>query len=117
MILFPSLAFFVFYKGYVALCKGPSYKLSFKIYLVAQIIMCVLFFILTIAKGGSSNGFMKLKILSDCGLGFSTMLAIVEIIIYYVVIAIGALSLWKARSFFGEGDHEPFEIKEQQMQD
>ena len=97
LALMTMLAFFIFTKGYYALCKGPSHALNVKIYYICQAIMCVLFFIFTITRGGCFNGFARLPGLKECELNFSYTISIFEILMYYASIVIGAFCLWKTK--------------------
>lgn len=101
-VLWPMLAFYTFYKGYYTVCNGPNHELSSKIYYAAQIFQCVLFFIFTIIHSGAMNGFTKLPILNECDLGFSVFLSVVEIILYYLTIAIGVFSLLTIQKNYGQ---------------
>ena len=100
LFLWPALAFFVFYKGYYALCLGKNHESSLKVYFVAQVIMCLFYFIFIFIRSGPWNGFAKFPILSGCKLGFSIFLACIEILLDIIVIALGAFCLWKTKNTY-----------------
>ncbi len=89
----PLLAFFTFYKGYYAVCKGPGHANALTIYYVAQVAQLILFFIFTIIKSACFNGFVKLVLLNQCGLKFSLALAVNEIVLYYISILFGVYAI------------------------
>ena len=112
-MLMPMLAFFTFYKGYYALCKGPGHASALTIYYISQVIQLILFFIFTIIKSASFNGFVKLVVLSRCGLKFSLAIAVFEIVLYYLCILIGVYALISIRKNYGHG--EPFKSGNYEM--
>jgi hypothetical protein len=93
LVLWPALAFFVFYKGYYALCLGTNHSAALKVYYVVQVmqILFMLYFIVT--RSGSWNGFAKLPVLAECSLGFSIFLACVEIVLNCVVLGLNIFCL------------------------
>ena len=93
VILWPMLAFFVFYKGYYAICKGPSHGTSLLLYYIASGIMILLWFVFTIIKSASFNGFTKLSVLKNCNLIFPLVLSVFEIVMYYISIGLSIFSL------------------------
>jgi len=100
LMLWPALAFFVFYKGYYALCLGNNHGSALKVYYVTQVIICVFFLIFIFIRSGPWNGFTKLPVLSECGLGFSVFLACVEIVLDIIILALGAFSLYKTKALY-----------------
>lgn len=102
--MWPLLAFFTFYQGYHAMCKGPNHGLSIKIFFVAQGLQCFMFFLFTIIRSGAFNGFAKLSILSECELHFSYGASVIEILLYYVSIGAGAICLFLAHKNYGRSE-------------
>jgi hypothetical protein len=109
----PMLAFFTFYKGYYAVCKGPGHGSALTIYYVAQVAQLILFFIFTIIKSACFNGFIKLVLLSRCGLKFSLALAVFEIVLYYLSIIFGIYTIISVRKNYGHG--EPYKAAGYEM--
>lgn len=108
------LAFFTFYKGYYAICKGPGHASALTIYYVSQTLQLILFLVFTIIKSACFNGFVKLVVLSRCGLKFSLVVGVVEIVLYYVCILIGVYSLISIKKNYGQS--EPFRSANYEMQ-
>ena len=101
VILWPMLAFYTFYQGHYTVCKGPNHQIASKMFYIAQTIQCVLFFIFTIIHSGAFNGFTKLGTLSSCGLTFSLVCAIIEIVLYYISIVVGMFCLLTIKKSYG----------------
>jgi hypothetical protein len=99
-LLWPALAFFVFYKGYYALCLGTNHAVALKVYYVTQVVQCVFFLYFTFTRSGAWNGFAKLPVLANCGLGFSVFLAVIEIIADIIVLGLSVFCLWKTKNLY-----------------
>ena len=115
MLLIPILVFVTFYQGYYAVCKGPSHSTALTIFYGSQIVQLILFFIFTIIKAACFNGFIKLIVLNKCGLKFAMVLAVVEIVMYYVSILMGIYCLISVRKNYGHG--EPYKSAGYEMHD
>jgi hypothetical protein len=113
-MLMPMLAFFTFYKGYYAVCKGPEHASALTIFYIAQVVQLILFFIFTIIKSACFNGFVKLILLSRCGLKFSLALAVFEIVLYYMSILMGIYAIISIKKNYGHG--EPYKAAGYEMQ-
>ena len=107
------LAFFVFYKGYYAICKGPSHGTSLLLFYISSGIMILLWFVFTIIKSASFNGFTKLSVLKNCNLIFPLVLSVFEIIMYYFSIGLSIFCLIKISKTYGKG--EPFRAQGYEM--
>ena len=59
------------------------------------------------------NGFTKLPILNECGLGFSVFLSVIEIVLYYTTIGISVFCMLTFKKNYGE--KEPYLPKDQEM--
>lgn len=46
-------------------------------------------------RGASFNGFTKIPVLKSCSLGFPVAMLVVETVLYYLTIAIGAYCMFK----------------------
>ena len=65
--------------------------------------LCLCWFIFTITKDGSFNGWILMSVLNECtekylvqsGFGFVTFFAVIENLMYYFVIVLGIYSLLK----------------------
>lgn len=76
-------------------------------------VQLILFFIFTIIKSACFNGFVKLVLLSRCGLKFSLALAVFEIILYYLSILFGAYAIISIKKNYGHG--EPYKAAGYEM--
>ena len=101
LFLWPSLAFFTFYKGYYGLCQAPNAASCFRWFICAQITSVLFWTIFMFIGSGSFNGVAKMVTLSECGLGFSIFLAVVEMCLYLTCVILGCLSLVQARRLQG----------------
>lgn len=55
----------------------------------------MLFFIFTIVRTASFNGLAKIALLKQCQLGFPVFLTVVEVLSYWLVMAIGGFCMFK----------------------
>ena len=95
IVLWPMLAFFTFSKGYYCICKRPQHEITQKVYYAVQVFQNVLFFIFTIVRTASFNGLSKIAVLKQCDLGFPVLLAVFEILSYWLVVAVGGFCMYK----------------------
>jgi hypothetical protein len=63
--------------GYYALCLGPGHKKKIWIYKITQGLLCTAWFVFSIIPAGPFDGWVKIKVLSECSLWFSIFLAVV----------------------------------------
>ncbi len=94
--IFTFAAMLSFYHGYYAICQGPNHKRKLLIYQITQGLLCAAWFVFSILNAGPFDGWAKISILSDCGLGFSIFLAVLQSIIYLVTCFLGLFCIYKA---------------------
>eukprot|EP00347_Sterkiella_histriomuscorum_P001124 403373235 len=100
--IFTFCALFSFSQGYYAICQGPGHKRKFCFYQITQVILVIAWFVFSIIKAGPFDGWTKIGVLSECNLGFSIFLAVVQNLIYLTAIALGIYCLIRARQYYGE---------------
>ena len=61
-------------------------------------ILIIAWFVFSIIRAGPFDGWTKIGVLSECNLGFSIFLAVVQNLLYYTTIALGIFCLIKARN-------------------
>ena len=85
--------------GYQAICLAPNHDRKFMFYMVSQGILCILWFIFSIISAGSINGWTKIKVLSrtNCKMGFSIFLAVIESLVYLFTMGLGIYCLIRAK--------------------
>lgn len=80
------------------------------VYRVSQAILCICWFIFSIVGGNSPfDGWTKFKPLSECNLGFSIFLGVMQNLIYFTVCGMGIYNIVMIGRLYGE---DPF-INEQ----
>lgn len=62
--LWPTLAFFIFHRGYVAICQGPLHTVSLMLFYGSSLCALIIWSYQAIA-GGASNGIIKMVKLSQ----------------------------------------------------
>lgn len=87
---------FSFANGYYAIALGPKHERKIKIYRITQILLCILWFVFSIIGAGCFNGWVKIKTLSKCGLGFSIFLVVVESLLYLTACGLGIFCVVKS---------------------
>jgi hypothetical protein len=84
------------------------------VYRISQVILCICWFVFSIVGGNSPfDGWAKFKSLSQCNLGFSIFLGVVQNLIYLVVCGMGVYNLVVMRRLYGE---DPFIREGEQAQ-
>ena len=63
--VWPALAFFVFYKGYIAICQGPMHTFSLVLFYGFSALALFLWSYFAIG-GGPANGIVKMTKLKSC---------------------------------------------------
>jgi len=63
--------------GYYGICQAPNYRRKMLMYKITQAILIIAWFIFSIIRAGPFDGWTKISVLSECGLGFSIFLAVV----------------------------------------
>jgi len=100
--IFTCAAIYSFSCGYYAICQGPNHKRQLLIYRISQSILMIFWLIFSIMKAGPFDGWIKIKVLSQCNLGFSIFLAVVQNLLYCVAIGIGIHNLIRSGQIYGE---------------
>jgi hypothetical protein len=96
-------AMFSFVQGYYAICQGPSHGRKLWLYRVSQVVLCIAYFVFSIVGGSSPfDGWVKFKVLSECGLGFSIFLAVVQNLIYLIACGLGLYNVWAVGKAYGQ---------------
>lgn len=99
-------AMFSFTNGYYALCQAPSHSRRLLVYRISQFILVICWFVFSIVGGNSPfDGWAKFKALSECNLGFSIFLGVVQNLIYLIACGLGAWNLVTIGRLYGE---DPF---------
>ena len=103
-ILWPALAMFTFYQGYVAICQGPNHAIALQIYKVCQIICAILWTVFMLFYPGSANGLFKILVLKKCdgNMSLAVILCLVESVLYAGATVLGALCFLKVREVYGQ---------------
>ena len=101
LIIWPTLSFFVFYKGYHALCKGPNHYISVNIYYCSQLMQLFFVAYFLVSPHGSFNGVLKIPILLKCQMKFSLFLACVELLCLGAIFVLGIYCFKKVRELYG----------------
>lgn len=66
-------------------------------------ILCIAYFIFSIVGGSSPfDGWIKFKPLSECNLGFSIFLAVVQNLIYLIACGLGLYNVWALGKAYGQ---------------
>ena len=104
ILSFAAMASFT--NGYYALCQGPSHRRRYLVYRVSQSLLCLAWFIFSIVGGNSPfDGWTKFKPLSECNLGFSIFLGVMQNLIYLVACGMGIYNVIMIGRLYGE---DPF---------
>ena len=125
LFIWPCAAHLTFYYGLYGVLQEPGKNAAtrIKIYKLAQIFLCILWFCFTIIDDGSYNGWIKLSRFGDCviinpkghnSFGFSTFLAIIENFLYYAAMGLGIFSIHKLH-YNSQILEDPFEEVEQRQ--
>lgn len=96
--IFTFCAMYSFSLGYYAICQGPGHRRKYLFYRITQVILIIAWFVFSIIKAGPFDGWTKIHVLSECNLGFSIFLAVVQNLLYYTAIALGIYCLIKAKN-------------------
>ena len=91
-----------FSNGYYALCQGPNHDRRLWVYRITQGILCICWFIFSILGAGPFDGWAKFGSLSNCGLGFSIFLGVVQNLIYLVACGLGLYCIVLLGRVYGE---------------
>jgi hypothetical protein len=75
--IFTFAAMYSFSLGYYAICQAPKYRRNMLIYKITQSLLVIAWFIFSIIRAGPFDGWTKIRVLSECNLGFSIFLAVV----------------------------------------
>lgn len=102
MPIFTFVALYSFSCGYYAICQGPNHRRQYLFYRISQVILIIAWFIFAILKAGPFDGWAKISVLSECDLGFSIFLAVVQNLLYYCSIGLGTYCLIRTRQLYGE---------------
>ena len=86
---------FIFSNGYYALCQGPSHQRRLKVYKIGSLLLCILWFVLSIVGSGNIDGWAKLGMLNSCNLKFSIFLGVLQNVTYYLVIGLNIFCVFK----------------------
>jgi hypothetical protein len=101
-----SAAMCSFIFGFQALCQGPSHYRKLWAYRVSQAVLCLCWFIFSIVGGSSPfDGWTKFDVLSECNLGFSIFLGVMQNLMYLVVCGMGIYNIIMVGRLYGE---DPF---------
>lgn len=95
IFLFSFASLFSFSNGYYALCGGPSHGRRLRVYQITQVLLCILWFILSIVSAGNLDGWTKMGMLNECGLKFSMFLAVVQNLVYMIDIGLAVFCVIK----------------------
>ena len=106
MFLWPGFQFFVFYKGYHALCQGPNHSLSIKLYYCGQVTLMLFWVLFLFIHKGAFNGIFKFSVLVKCSLKFSIAVSIVELLLYCSIIGLSGFCLKKVKEFYGQDPYK-----------
>lgn len=96
LVLFIPVSFWVFYKGYLGICKETS---NIRWYQIGQGLLCIAWIIFSIIYAGAINGFVRMGQLFGDGYGFQAVLSLIESLLYLAVAGLGIFNIWKIRDF------------------
>ena len=117
--LWPTLAFFIFHRGYVAICQGPLHTVSLMLFYGSSLCALIIWSYQAIA-GGASNGIIKMVKLKSCTtskqglIRFITALCCLELFLWSLAIFLLIYNALKVKSIYGK--HYPVFVKETEIQ-
>jgi hypothetical protein len=72
------------------------------VYRIFQAILSILWFIFSILGAGPFDGWAKFGALSECGLGFSIFLGVIQNLIYMIASGLGIYCIYALGKVYGE---------------